>query len=166
MKKTTLILGLALLSSGLSFGQTAEERAQITKDYDQAKLEELRLEYQQEYEVRIERATRLANDNGWPLRKTFEDGSSGSLYDVIDGKPIYITTDNRIAGLMQGANELWNGGSLGINIEGQNMQVGVWDGARVLQTHEALVGRVVAGEAPVFLVILMMMIMQLTLLEQ
>ena len=149
MKKTTLILGLALLSSGLSFGQTAEERAQITKDYDQVKLEELRLEFQQEYEIRMERATRLAKENGWPLRKSFEDGSSGALYDVIDNEPIYMSTDNRIAGLMQGANELWNGGSLGINIEGQNMEVGVWDGARVLQTHEALIGRVVAGEAPV-----------------
>ncbi|PQJ32475.1 hypothetical protein BST92_11290 [Nonlabens arenilitoris] len=149
MKKTTLILGLALLSSGLSFGQTAEERAQITKDYDQVKLEELRQEFQQEYQIRMERATRLAKENGWELRKQLEDGSSGHLYDVVNGEPVYMTTFNRIAGIMQGANELWNGGSLGINIEGQNMEVGVWDGARVLQTHEALIGRVTAGEPPV-----------------
>ncbi len=153
MKKPILILGLALLSSGLSFAQTETERAQITKDYDQEKLEELRVGFQAEHEERSNRATRLAIENGWPLQKEFNDGSSGYIYDVVNGEPIYMATLNRIAGLMQGANELWNNGSLGINIEGQNMIVGVWDGssngARVLQTHEALVGRVTPGEAPV-----------------
>lgn len=150
MKKITFILGLALLGSGLTFAQTAEERAQIIKDYDLERLQDLRVDFEQQFEIRMERATRLAEENGWPLRKELSDGSFGSLYDVVNGEPVYISNHNRIAGIMQGANQLWNGGSLGLNVEGQNMTVGVWDGdtnsGDVNENHEALVGRVTFGE--------------------
>lgn len=146
MKKTSLILGLAMLSSGFTFAQTTEERIQITKDYDQDKLNQLKVQFQQEYEVRIERANRIAKENGWPLVKKNDNGSTSYLYDVIGNNPIYQTTTNFEAAQMQGADELWSGGSLGLNIEGQNMEIGIWDGGGILKTHEALVGRIFDGE--------------------
>ncbi|MGJ8685204.1 MAG: S8 family serine peptidase [Nonlabens sp.] len=146
MKKTTLILGLALLSSGLSFGQTAAERAQIIKNYDQENLEELRQDLIAQENSRLTNAIAVAKANDWPITKVLENGQKAHLYDVGEKGPIYRSTNNRIAGLMQGADHLWNGGSLGINIEGQNMEAGIWDGGKVLDTHESLTGRITAGQ--------------------
>lgn len=146
MNKITLTLGIALLSIAGSMAQTEEERAQIISNYNLERLEDLRNELQAQNNARMARAQQLAEINGWPLKKSLDNGGTAMLYDVIENKPVYRTTENRVAGLMQGANELWNGGALGINVEGQGMEVGIWDGGLVLETHEALVGRIVRGQ--------------------
>ncbi|MEO9501750.1 MULTISPECIES: S8 family serine peptidase [Flavobacteriaceae] len=146
MKKTTLILGLALLSSGLSFGQTAEERAQITKDYDLEKSEILIQDFKKLASLRNARVTEYIIQNNVERTYVDESGKHFMIFDVVNSEPIYKTTFNTQAGVMQGANELWNGGSLGINIEGQNMEIGIWDGGKVRSTHEALTGRVRDGQ--------------------
>lgn len=57
------------------------------------------------------------------------------LVDVIDGKPVYITTDNFTEAQATKTNALHSGGTLGLNVEGQNMTLGVWDGGFVLKDH-------------------------------
>jgi hypothetical protein len=47
---------------------------------------------------------------------------------------------------MQGARELQTGGSFGVNMDGQGMTVGVWDGGKIRDTHLSYVGRTVQGE--------------------
>jgi len=41
------------------------------------------------------------------------------------------------------ADQLWSGGSLGLNLTGQGITVGVWDQGKILNTHQELNGRVV-----------------------
>ncbi|WP_438962758.1 S8 family serine peptidase [Nonlabens sp.] len=146
MKKTTFILGLALLGSGLAFAQTGEERAQIVKNYDTEKLAQIQKDLVSQENERLSKAYAAAKQNDWPIVKTLDNGEKAHLYDVSEKGPIYMSVTNNIASRMQGANELYNGGSLGINIEGQNMQVGIWDGGKVLDSHEALTGRIVSGQ--------------------
>lgn len=57
------------------------------------------------------------------------------LYDIIDGKPLYRSTDNRNAGRGTKTNHLQAGGSLGLNLDGSGMTIGVWDRGIAQATH-------------------------------
>lgn len=149
MRIFKLTLLVFFTSASLLFSQTVEERDQIVSNYDLNNLQKLKEKLQQQYEERQARIDLWASQNKKDLIGIDDEGKTKWLYDIIDNKPIYRTTYNRNAGIMQGADALWNGGSLGLNIEGQGMFVSVWDGARVLTTHEALTGRVIAGEPPI-----------------
>ncbi|NRD21602.1 S8 family serine peptidase [Winogradskyella litoriviva] len=57
------------------------------------------------------------------------------LYDIVDNRPIYKSTDNLEAGRATKTNQLLPGGSLNLNLDGTGMTVGVWDGGIVQDTH-------------------------------
>lgn len=57
------------------------------------------------------------------------------VYDIIDGKPIYKATDNQDAGRATKTSHLHTGGSLGLNLDGTGMTIGVWDGGPAEATH-------------------------------
>lgn len=57
------------------------------------------------------------------------------IYDIVDGRPIYKSTDNLDAGRATKTNQLLPGGSLNLNLDGTGMTVGVWDGGLVQDTH-------------------------------
>jgi hypothetical protein len=71
---------------------------------------------------------------------------AGSVYYLqridADGNPIYINTKNRDSGALVKADQLYSGGSIGVNITGQNMITGIWDGGQVRESHELLAGKV------------------------
>lgn len=69
-------------------------------------------------------------------RNEYRNDKKFTIVDVIDNQPIYITTHNADAAEATRANFMYNGGGLGLNIEGQNMTVGVWDGENVLFNHQ------------------------------
>jgi serine protease AprX len=68
-------------------------------------------------------------------RQYYKNSNLFEIVDVINGKPIYITTDNALAAQATKTSTLHSGGSLGLNIEGQNMIIGVWDGGFALKSH-------------------------------
>lgn len=71
------------------------------------------------------------------------------LVDVSDsGVPIYIQSDNAGVATSLGVNELRNGGSLGLNLEGAGIQVGIWDEGKVRIDHVEYAGRVTQVDAP------------------
>ena len=78
------------------------------------------------------------------IKRTFvKDGSVYYLKKIdADGNPVYINTKNKASGELIKANQLYSGGSIGVNITGVGMVVGVWDGGQVRATHELLSGRV------------------------
>ena len=55
---------------------------------------------------------------------------------IIDGKPVYMSSDNVNSAISTKTNDLHNGGSLGLNLEGQNMNIAAWDSEGVLTTHQ------------------------------
>lgn len=64
-----------------------------------------------------------------------KDVQAFTLYDIIDGKPIYKSTDNKAAGIATKTNQLHTGGSLNLNLDGSGMTVGVWDGGPAQNNH-------------------------------
>tara|TARA_R110002074_G_scaffold402172_1_gene604269 strand:- start:115 stop:2082 length:1968 start_codon:yes stop_codon:yes gene_type:complete len=63
------------------------------------------------------------------------NGNTYVLYKIIEGKPIYRTTDNSKAAIATKTNELHSGGSLGIDLDGSGLTVGVWDAGPVQISH-------------------------------
>lgn len=78
-----------------------------------------------------------------------QDGSIIGLVDVSpSGVPIYIKSDNAGVAASLGINELRAGGSLGLNLEGSGIQLGIWDDGRVRNDHVEYVGRVTQVDNP------------------
>lgn len=146
MKKSLFFT--AILIAGLSgFAQTPEQRKQIASGYDQVAIAELNKLVKSSNEKEMAKLEILKAQNNWPQMITLENGNIAHLVGLLmDDQPRYVTTFNAQAAQMQGATSLYNGGSLGVNIEGQNMTVGVWDGDKVRDTHQSLTGRATAGE--------------------
>ena len=91
----------------------------------------------------------LARQKGWPLTLRNKKGSLAYLRGVSDkGLPVYITTtDNIISAATIRTNQLWAGGSTGLNLSGSSTamagKIGVWDEGLVRPGHVELAGRVV-----------------------
>lgn len=99
-------------------------------------------------------ARKLASEKGWELSFTTGNGNVATLVGVDPlGKPIYyVTESNVIAAQTTGANQLWAGGSSGLNLTGSSQSIkgkmAVWDGGRVLGTHQELTGRILQKDNP------------------
>jgi len=142
--KTFLALGFVFGGAIFVNAQTKEQRAQITKDYDQEKLESLRVQYEKEYIENKTKALELAKVNNWPLKKINKDGSFAELQGLTpEGNPLYYVTSNSGAAITTRVNKINTGGGAGLNLNGQGMIVGVWDEAAARATHQDLVGRIV-----------------------
>jgi hypothetical protein len=135
-------LSMGLLAFGMffaqtSYGQTAAEKQQIVSQYDVQKLGTLQNKFTAAQALEKQNAIRLAQQNGWEIRQTLPDGTLIELQKVTpDGTPIYYTTFNVAAARSTRANHLNNGGSLGLNLMGQNMTAHVWDGGLARASHQ------------------------------
>lgn len=63
------------------------------------------------------------------------------------GQPIYYIVDNLDAAKTISTNKLWLNGGLGLNLSGDSMFIGVWDGGKVRDSHHELVNRVLQMDA-------------------
>ena len=91
----------------------------------------------QEIRERAE-AEAFAREHGLPIR--LEDSlETIEIRRIENGIPHYYTVENITAAYTLNTDDLWNGGALGLNIEGQNMIVGEWDGGGVLANHQEFV---------------------------
>jgi len=90
----------------------------------------------------------LAKQRGWPLIINGKNGKKAYLSGLgLRGKPYYISTnDNIISAATIGTNQLWPGGSTGLNLNGSTDtlkgKIAIWDEGKVRATHQELVGRV------------------------
>lgn len=121
-----LVVAIVLQTAG--FAQDATNR--------QA-LEEIARTQKQEWKKMKERAERYAAEHNIELRTEFEDGTIIQLVDVEDGIPVYYKTDNLGAAITTRANQLWEGGNVGVVVEGDGYsKVAIWDGGKVRDTHQ------------------------------
>lgn len=136
MKKRILLLFSIIPILG--FSQTEEERREIASHSNQVANEKLAAELKAEDE---QRKIRLANyfAANPDINKIVYDDERGKkeIMDVLpNGELIYAQTDNAGAAITARANHLYSGGSLGLNIQGQGMTAGVWDGGNVSDLHQ------------------------------
>ncbi|WP_430410771.1 S8 family serine peptidase [Kordia sp.] len=131
------LLALGMFFAQTSFAQTVAEKQQIVSQYDVQKLGTLQNKFTTTQVQEKQKAIRMAQQNGWDIRKTLPDGTLIELQKVTaDGRPIYYTTFNVDAARSTRTDHLNNGGSLGLNLMGQNMTAYVWDGGVARATHQ------------------------------
>lgn len=71
-----------------------------------------------------------------------QNGRSIEFAGFFNGFPRYRITSNLIAAHTTSTSPLWNGGSAGLNLSGNGVILGIWDGGPVRTTHQEYAGRV------------------------
>jgi len=134
---------LSLLISTIWHSQSKQQRIQISSFSDQ-KMNSLIIS--QLTKQNNDAAIRVKNYlTQHPTIKKVEyigkdNSTKRELLDInSNGELIYAQTHNNGASITARANKLYNGGALGINIQGQDMTAGVWDGGSVRTTHQEFV---------------------------
>ena len=134
-------------STSFVHGQTLQQRQQIRKSYNLTKLERLQKDFQEKSTRRKAEALQRAAQEGWEIQKVNPDGTVDELMAVSeDGQPIYYTVFNVHAAHSTRTDHLNTGGSLGLNLDGQNMTAHVWDGGATRPTHQEFGGRVTIND--------------------
>lgn len=143
MKTKLFIIG-ALAFNSMLIAQTVEQRTEIKKSINAVELKKLEAKHQAAFELNEKKIAEFLLKNPQAKRKFSKKGSTYFIQSIdAAGKPVYINTKSNVeSGTLIKANELYSGGSLGVNISGQNMVAGVWDGGQVRATHELLTGQV------------------------
>ncbi|MFC4633700.1 S8 family serine peptidase [Dokdonia ponticola] len=125
------------LGSMHAFGQTPAQTQEIIKDYDQSRLAELEERFSQFDQQQKQIAQQQAAQRGLATTLILDDGGFAELQRILpDGTPIYYRTLNVDAAISTRTNHLNIGGSLGLNLMGQNMTAHVWDGGHGRVTHQ------------------------------
>jgi len=147
-KKFVLAILLLLTFSG--WAQTKKERVKLVTPKQVKILKNLAQTFTAKNKTARTEALKKAKEQGW----TITGSKNGTAYELIrltpDGKPVYYQTENYYAAKTINTDKLYNGGALGINIQGQNMIVGLWDGGAVRSTHNFLTGRITQKDGATF----------------
>lgn len=138
MKSTTisfLISPFLFLSLN---GQSLEDRLKISTYSNVSANEVLQRKFNTEKIERNSRLSRFLTQNHGFLKKTnLPNYGIRELVDVLPtGELVFAQTANAGAAITARANRLYSGGTLGLNIQGQNMIAGVWDGGSARTTHQ------------------------------
>ena len=134
--KSLVLAGVVL---GLNFQTQAQDKNEVAKirsNYDLAKLQKIKGDFQKTSKREKALAVQLAKQKGWKTKFTTSKGNLVELQRVVNGKPIYYTTYNVDAAKSTRTNHLNSGGSLGLNLMGQGMTAHVWDGGLARITHQ------------------------------
>uniref|UniRef100_UPI0037BE3420 S8 family serine peptidase n=1 Tax=Flavobacterium sp. TaxID=239 RepID=UPI0037BE3420 len=143
MKVKILICSIFLFCfSMFSNAQTREQQNRIIKSYNIFKLDSLKNVFESRFYSRKTEAIQFSKINNIPERFVDEKGSYHELMYIENDRPIYYKTHNSGSANTIKVNRINSGGSAGLNLNGQNMILGIWDGGPVRSSHQDLVGRV------------------------
>lgn len=146
IRKKFVPAALAVLS--IVFSASAQVKTNISV------LQQAALRSQVKYQEMSSRLATIAKQKDWPFFITLKSGNRAVLYGISPkGMPLYVSTnDNIISAATIGTNQLWPGGNTGLNLNGSSAvlkgKIALWDGGRVLATHQELAGRVVQQDNP------------------
>ena len=127
---------LFLLVSLIGFSQSREKLEHVIQQTDLAALSELKAVVDAEFEARTQRIAEYMQLNPDFKPAFIDNGISYEVYDIIDGEPAFYQTLNLGAAVTARANRLYNGGPLGLNVQGQGMTAYVWDDGGARMTHQ------------------------------
>ncbi len=142
MKNNNVLFLLFLFCVSSVFAQTNSERDEITRNYDQVVLAQMEANYAATFAAEKAEALVLARINGWPEFIAIENGGQAELVGVFpSGEPIYYATENPQGAITTRTDRVHTGGGAGLDLNGEGMIAGIWDGGRVRETHQLIGGR-------------------------
>lgn len=135
--KRKRIFGLVILSILLTSTVHAQRnKSYIQENSNRAELKRLAAKYAEEYRVEHAKAIQKAIEMGWDTVNL----------DRLDsrGNPIYVKSNNNVAASITNTTLL----RTNLNVYGDGMTIGEWDGGHARQTHQDMAGRVTIGDSP------------------
>jgi chitodextrinase len=140
-KKLKSLLLLSMISSSFFISaQTNAERNTIMSSNNTKELNKLLNQFSLKQKEQKAEAISFAKSNNIPVFVNLDDGGIAELQRIDNGTPIYYRTFNVAAARSTRANHLNTGGSLGLNLNGQNMTAYVWDGGHARVSHQEFDG--------------------------
>lgn len=144
--KLSKLFFLALIGaiSVKGYSQTEEGRKKIVQDYDLNAINKLAKELDSKFKLNYNKALEVAKQKNLPIGGIDPDGGLFSLKGVDEQTgdltyyKAYNNTPTKSSVQTARAQHLYNGGSLGINIQGQLMTLGIWDGGQPQASHQNL----------------------------
>ncbi len=121
---------LLLLFPFLGFAQNIAERQKIVSSYDQNDVKQIKtkaLKFDEEQKQLIAEYKRT---------HVVKESEYHSLQRIYDGIPVYFSISNQGSSQTLRTNSMYPGGSLGLDVTGAGIVVGVWDGGKVRNTHQ------------------------------
>lgn len=119
--------------------QTLAERSVYTSNLNKSQITALKAQFESERNKLLQNISKY----NFPLSYFDDKNRFNHLQGVTDaGIPIYYRTDNNGSGVTIKASRLYSGGGLGLNVQGQNMIAGVWDGGATRLDHDHFQNRV------------------------
>lgn len=112
-------------------------------------LQEFAKEKTEEFNKKKAEAVEYAKQNDIPLNFVRKDGVYMELMYIDNGLPVYYKTDNVNAAATISSSKVWEEGAAGLSLSGDGITLGVWDGGKVLTTHQEFEGRAVPGDGAV-----------------
>ncbi|SMP07582.1 S8 family serine peptidase [Chryseobacterium profundimaris] len=138
MKNRKILLVVTACCFVIIHGQSTEERNEISSHSNKAANIILQEKLYVDKAQRNLRLSRYLNQNpGFSKKINLSNYGIRELVDALpSGELIFAQTDNAGASITARTNKLYSGGTLGLNIQGQNMIAGVWDGGSARTTHQ------------------------------
>ena len=113
-------LFVMLFSMVIASAQNIEDKNKIQKNYDLEKINRL-IERLKEKEAQKQAKIDAFLSKNPTVKKTYLSyGRQHVLYEIINNKPVYISSDNQRCAIATKTNSMNPGGSLGLNLEGEN----------------------------------------------
>src|SRR6476646_808703 len=151
IKKITL----TFLCSLILFAAFSQNQSKLVTNEQYESLQKLAVGFKESSVQNRAKAFLLAKENNWLTFRVEKDGTIISLQGVDDlGQPIYLTTfNNTTAAATTNTNSLYQGGSLGLSLNGSSDnligKIGIWDGGSILKEHQEFAGnRIVQKDNP------------------
>ena len=132
-----------------SSGQQSKSLSNVSSNRDQVrKLKATIVSRQKVESIKLQE---YAQQNGITTGKIYQQDRVIQLRKMsAENTPLFYTTFNADAAVSTGAASLATGGSLGLDLNGQGMTIGIWDGDAVRSTHVEFGGRVSQVDDVVF----------------
>ena len=144
MKNTFVILLILFFFHSKSIAQNEIDRLYIIEKTNTKILTEIAEKSSNYYSELLNKAL----TNGVPLELLNEKNEKGYLSGFdINGSPVYDFDDNLNAAKSSQIDEIWVGGSTGLDLNGSGIEIGHWEASGLaLITHQELAGKVTHAE--------------------
>ena len=137
------------MTFGGLIAQTEAERQEIIANYDLEKLSQLHAEVTEKERLNYQKAIEKADLLGWEKIIHYPNGGLAMLVGVQEnGKPKYVMTTNREGAITTRTNKVHTGGGAGLDLNGEDMILGVWEVGDVNLSHPLLENRVTQIDNP------------------
>jgi len=114
---------------------------------NKVKINSLQQKLEADQSERKRLAIEFAQRNGLESGKIYRNDRVIEIQKLTsENIPLYYTTFNINAAQTTGASSLWTGGLAGLNLNGESMTLGIWDGGAVRTSHQEFGDRVTLAD--------------------